>query len=90
MDIDIQQDTPPSKVFTDRGGSKYDIAIQTAMKSRGDWFRVSSVPVEKRNSIYSTASAIRNGRLANIPQGVNIQIICRRVNDEVVMFIKAL
>ena len=33
MDINIQQDTPPSKVFTDRGGSKYDIAIKTAINS---------------------------------------------------------
>ena len=90
MEINLQSQTPPSKVFTDRGGSKYDEAIATAIANKGEWFRVSSVPVEKRNSICSTASAIRQGRLGNIPSNEQIQLVCRRVDDEVIMFIKSL
>jgi hypothetical protein len=88
MDISIEAQTPPSKVFTDRGGSKYDMAIQHAIENTGEWFRVISVPVEKRSSAYSTASAIRQGRLGNIPENANIELVCRRVNDEIVMFIR--
>tara|TARA_A100001035_G_C27674311_1_gene449896 strand:+ start:90 stop:365 length:276 start_codon:yes stop_codon:yes gene_type:complete len=88
MDISLHAQTPPSKVFTDRGGSKYDVAIKHTMDNPNEWFRVVSVPVEKRNSAYSTASAIRQGRLGNIPKGANIEIICRRVNDEIVLFMK--
>ena len=90
MDIEITKATPPEKVHTDRSGSKYDKAIEMAIADKGAWIQVGSVPVENRNSIYSTASAIRGGRLANIPEGENIQIVCRRVDDNVVMFIKAL
>lgn len=90
VDINIAKATPPEKVHTDRAGSKYDEAIRLAIAERGEWIQVGTTPVENRNSIYSTASAIRGGRLANIPEGENIQIVCRRVDDDVVMFIKAL
>jgi len=90
MEISIKPGTPPEKVFTERSGSKYDEAIKTAIANKGEWFEVASCPVDKRDSMYSTASAIRNGRLATIPQDENITIVCRRVNDSIVMFIKAL
>lgn len=90
MDITITESTPPSKVFTDRGGSKYDEAINLAIENRGTWFQVASVPLDKRDSMYSTASAIRKGRLGNIPESEEIQITCRRVEDKVIMFMKAL
>ena len=32
MEINLQSQTPPSKVFTDRGGSKYDEAIEYGIK----------------------------------------------------------
>ena len=88
MEISLESQTPPSKVFTDRGGSKYDEAIRHTIQNPNEWFRVIAVPLEKRNSAYSTASAIRQGRLGNIPEGANIDIICRRVNDEIVLFMK--
>ena len=90
MDINLVEATPPEKVFTERNGSKYDKVIEHAINNKGTWFQVATVPVENRDSIYSTASAIRKGRLGNIPKGENINITCRRVNDNVVMFIKAL
>jgi len=90
MEISIKPGTPPEKVFTERSGSKYDKAINTAIENRGKWIQVGSAPVSKRDSMYSTASAIRNGRLATIPQDENINIVCRRVNDSIVMFITAL
>jgi len=39
--------------------------------------------------MYSTASAIRGGRLGNIPNGVELEIVCRRVNDRIIMFMKS-
>ena len=90
MDINLVEATPPEKVFTERSGSKYDKVINHAIDNKGTWFQVASVPVENRDSMYSTASAIRKGRLGNIPNGENINITCRRVEDRVVMFIKAL
>ena len=47
MEISLQSQTPPSKVFTDRGGSKYDEAIRHTMDNPNEWFRVISVPLEK-------------------------------------------
>jgi len=89
MEISIKPGTPPEKVFTERSGSKYDEAIQTAIKNRGEWIQVGSTPVSKRDSMYSTASALRGGRLGNIPNGVELEIICRRVNDRIIMFMKS-
>ena len=90
MDISVQLTNPPEKVYTSKGGSKYDEAIKTAINHKGEWLRGGAVPIVKRHSIYSTASAIKNGRLGNIPQGESITVICRRVDDEVVMFMKSL
>jgi len=89
MEISIKPGTPPEKVFTERSGSKYDEAINTAIKNRGEWIQVGSAPVSKRDSMYSTASALRGGRLGNIPNGVELEIICRRVNDRIIMFMKS-
>jgi len=89
MDINVQLTSPPEKVFTSKGGSKYDDAIRIAIENKGEWLRIGAVPIEKRNSIYSTASAIKNGRLGNVPHGESITIICRRVDNEVVMFMKS-
>ena len=90
MGISIKPGTPPEKVFTERSGSNYDEAIKTAIANKGEWFEVASCPVEKRDSMYSTASAIRNGRLATIPENEHINIVCRRVDNRIVMFITAL
>jgi len=90
MDIDISLNNPPEKVHTERGGSKYDKAIQTAIDNPNEWVEVASTTVENRSSMYSTASAIRGGRLGTIPQGINLQVICRRVDERVVMFMKSL
>jgi len=89
MEISIKPRTPPEKVFTERSGSKYDKAINTAIENRGKWIQVGSAPVSKRDSMYSTASAIRGGRLGNIPNGVELEIVCRRVNDRIIMFMKS-
>jgi len=86
--LNIQPATPPEKVFTDRGGSKYDEAITIALSNPNQWFQVASVPVEKRDSMYSTASAIRKGRLGNIPEGKRLDIMCRRVDNDIIMFIR--
>ena len=89
MDIQITKAAPPEKIITDRSGSKYDKAIELAIENKREWIQVGSVAVENRNSIYSTASAIRGGRLANIPAHEKVIITCRRVEDRVVMFMKA-
>jgi hypothetical protein len=89
MEISIKPGTPPEKVFTERSGSKYDKAINTAIENRGKWIQVGYAPVSKRDSMYSTASAIRGGRLGNIPNGVELEIVCRRVNDRIIMFMKS-
>ena len=80
---------PPTKVYRPVSGSKYDEAINTAIANAGTWFEVAKCPVENRDSMYSTASALRGGRLGNIPDGVELEIMCRRIEDEIVMFMRS-
>ena len=56
----------PRKGAYRKGGSKYDKAIQTAIDNPNEWVEVASTTVENRSSMYSTASAIRGGRLGTI------------------------
>ena len=74
---------PPSKLVTDNRGSKYDIFFETALNNPNDWFMVASAPVSARQTVYSTASAIRSGRLGNMPKVSegNFEIIVRRVDE---------
>jgi hypothetical protein len=88
--LDIRQENPPTKLHTENRGSKYDTAINTALESPNTWYRVASTTVENRDSMYSTASALRGGRLGNVPAGKNIEVMVRRVDDEIVLFIKGL
>jgi len=88
--LDIRQENPPAKLQTENRGSKYDEAITTALENTGTWYRVTSTTVENRDSMYSTASALRGGRLGNVPTGKNIEVMVRRVDDEIVLFIKGL
>lgn len=89
--IDIRQENPPAITYGSRQRvSKYNEAIKLALENKHTWFRVASTPVENRNSMYSTASAIRDGRLGDVPTGEKVQVMCRRVEDEIVLFIQGL
>ena len=75
--------TPPAKLVTDKKESKYDIFFRTALESPNEWFLIASAPISARDTVYSTASAIRSGRLGNMPS-VNtgaFEIIVRRVDE---------
>ena len=61
--LELRQENPPAKLHTENRGSKYDVAINTALENTGTWYRVASTTVENRDSMYSTASALRGGRL---------------------------
>ena len=84
------QENPPEKLQVAKKGSKYDAAIKAASENPGVWYKVASVPNANRSSMYSTASAIRGGRLGNIPDGKRIEVMVRRVEDEVNLYIKGL
>ena len=88
--IDIQQATPPARIGGRLAYSKYDEAINTAINNKNTWFKVTTTPLANRQSLYSTASAIRQGRLGNVPDGEKIEVMCRRVDNEIVMFIQGL
>ncbi len=79
---------PPSKLQTDRSGSKYDKLILHAINNPEEWYLIAKGPKENRNSLYSTASAIRSGRLGNIPTGKSIELKTRRVMDEMHLYIR--
>jgi|TARA_R100000353_G_scaffold95958_1_gene70237 hypothetical protein len=88
--LELRQENPPAKLHTENRGSKYDVAINTALENTGTWYRVASTTVENRDSMYSTASALRGGRLGNVPADKSIEVMVRRVDDEIVLFIKGL
>ena len=84
------QENPPEKLQVAAKGSKYDAAIETAVANPGIWYKVASGPNSNRSSMYSIASAIRGGRLGNIPDGERIEVMVRRVEDEVNLYIRGL
>ena len=75
---------PPSKLVTDNRGSKYDVFFETALNNPNEWFMVASAPVSARQTVYSTASALRSGRLGNMPEVSKgrFEVIVRRVDDK--------
>lgn len=75
--------TPPAKLVTDKKESKYDIFFRTALDSPNEWFLIASAPISARDTVYSTASAIRSGRLGNMPtlNHGEFEIIVRRVDE---------
>lgn len=84
------QENPPVKLQTDRSGSKYDKFIEHCLENRDTWFKIASAPRSKRNSLYSTASAIRSGRLGNIPAGEKIEVMVRRVDDVMNLYMRGI
>jgi hypothetical protein len=78
-----QRANPPSKLVTDNRGSKYDVFFETALSNPNEWFLVASAPISARQTVYSTASAIRSGRLGNMPEVSEgrFEIIVRRVDE---------
>ena len=78
-----QRANPPTKLITDNRGSKYDIFFETALKNPNEWLLVASAPVSARQTVYSTASALRSGRLGNMPEVSKgrFEVIVRRVDD---------
>lgn len=80
--------TPPAKLVTDKKESKYDIFFSTALDSPNEWFLIASAPISARDTVYSTASAIRSGRLGNMPtlNHGEFEIIVRRVDENGLSF----
>jgi|TARA_B100000902_G_scaffold258056_1_gene244314 hypothetical protein len=80
--------TPPAKLVTDKKESKYDIFFSTALDSPNEWFLIASAPISARDTVYSTASAIRSGRLGNMPRlnHGEFEIIVRRVDENGLSF----
>ncbi len=89
VDSPIRKD-PPTKQQRVSSGSKYDKLILYAINNPDEWYLIAKSCTDNRDSLYSTASAIRSGRLGNIPSGRVVELKTRRVMNEIHLYIKGI